>query len=119
IESSDQNIRNLELVSWRNPKGGGISRWSGLVEDDEDPALPPVLELDPDAANNRNYSTLRVRWKVTPETLEKGAAQYRVVLKTDMDEELTSQEVTHSGKKQQEARFTNDDFVDLANNALL
>jgi DNA phosphorothioation-dependent restriction protein DptH len=118
IESSDQVIRDLDLISWKNPKSGGVSKWSGLIEN-EDPALPPVLMLDPDASKNRNYSTSRVRWRVNPDTLEKGAAQYRVTVKTDMDEELTSQEITHSGKKQQEARFTNDDFDDLADNALL
>ena len=49
---------------------------------------PPVLILNPDADRSGDYSKLEVRWKGAPENLEKGAVEYRVVIATDMDEEL-------------------------------
>jgi len=36
-----------------------------------------------------------------------------------MDEELTSREVPHAGKKEQKCRFTNDDFSILSDDALI
>src|SRR5262249_19295636 len=101
-EGLSESIQDFELVRWRNPKGK-ILQWSGLQEDD-DPSLPPILILDPDADKNRNYSTLKIRWKVRPKELEKGAAQYHVVVKTDMDEELAARDLFHSGREEQECR---------------
>ena len=80
---------------------------------------PPVLILKPDADKTGDYSKLEVRWKARPENLEKGAVEYRVVIVTDMDEELASREVPHSGKKEEKCRFSNDDFSMLSEDALI
>ncbi len=110
-EPPAQSIRDIELASWRN-RNGTIARWSGLIEG-ADAEEPPALVLRPDADQSGRFSTLEVRWKTDPAELEKNAAEYRVALRTDM-EELAFQVVPHSARKGGEkCRFSNDHFSSL------
>jgi len=117
IEGAVQEIQAIELSSWRT-RTGKIAKWSGLIEEGEADA-PPVLVLEPDAEQTGRYSKLEVRWKTRPNNLEKDAVQYRVAVITDMEEELTFREVSHSAKREEKCRFTNDDFSELSEDALI
>jgi len=117
VEGAAQSIQGIELVSWRT-NTGRIAKWSGLI-DDPDSEGPPVLILKGDAEKTGDYSKLEVKWKVRPENLEKGAAEYRIAILTDMDEELASREVVHTGKKEEKCRFSDDDFSTLSDDALI
>jgi DNA phosphorothioation-dependent restriction protein DptH len=117
IEGAAEIIQSIELTSWRT-NTGRIARWSGLIDGPDD-GDPPVFVLDPDADKTGDYSKLEVRWKARPDNLAKGAVEYRVVIVTDMDEELVSREVSHTGKKEEKCRFTNDDFSMLNDDALI
>jgi hypothetical protein len=116
-EGATQFIQSIELSSWRT-NNGRIARWSGLVEEG-DSNEPPVLILKPGADRTGDYSKLEVKWKARPENLERGAVEYHVVIVTDMDEELASRHVTHSGKREEKCRFSNDDFSTLSEDALI
>jgi hypothetical protein len=116
-ESGAQSIQSIELLPWRT-NTDKIAKWSGLIEEGE-PSEPPVLILKPDADKTGDYSKLEVKWKARPENRQEGAVEYRVVIMTDMDEELASREVTHSGKREEKCRFSNDDFSLLGEDALL
>ena len=117
-EPPARSIRGIELVSWRN-KNGTVARWSGLA-DGGDAEDPPAFVLRPDAERSGRYSTLEVRWKTDPADLEKNAAEYRVIVLTDQDEELVACEIPHHARKTGEkCRFTNDDFSSLDEDAQL
>jgi len=115
VEEPD-NIKDFELIPWRT-QAKRIAGWSGLVE--VNPTNPPVLNLNPDADKNSKYAKLEIRWKSTPDNLTANSVEYRVVVKTDMDEELASQVVTHSGKREEKCRFTDNDFSMLNEDALI
>jgi len=117
LEGAAESIQSIELSSWRT-NTGKIAKWSGLVEEG-DPGEPPVLILKPDAEKTGDYDKLEVKWRARPENLKEGAAEYRVVIVTDMEEELASREVNHSGKKEERCRFSNDDFSMLSEDALI
>lgn len=117
IEGAAQTIRSIELSSWRT-RTGKVSKWSGLFEEGNTDE-PPVLILNPDADKTGDYSKLEVHWNAQPDNLEKGAIEYQVVIVTDMDEELTTRDVSHTGKKEEKCRFTNDDFSMLSEDALI
>jgi DNA phosphorothioation-dependent restriction protein DptH len=117
IEPPTIKIQDIELTSWRT-RTGQISKWSGLIEEG-DPESPPTFILRPDAQKMGQYSKLEIRWKTRPENLEKNAAQYKIAIVTDMEEEISSQEVSHSGKREQTCRFTDDDFSSLGDDALI
>lgn len=117
LERAAMTIRAIELVPWYDNRGK-LSKWSGLLEQ-EDEEAPPELVLDPDADKNGNYSKLEVRWRASPESLEKGSVTYRVTIITDMDEELAYRELAHSGKREEKCRFSNDDFGMLNDGALV
>lgn len=117
IEGAAQVISSIELISWRT-NTGKVAKWSGLVEEGEGDA-PPVLILQPDADKTGNYSKLEVKWKVQPENLKRDAVEYRVAIVTDMEEELASREIAHSGKREEMCRFSNDDFSTLSEDALI
>jgi DNA polymerase III delta prime subunit len=118
LEGATQILQSIELVSWRT-NTGGITKWCGLI-DGADVGDPPVLVLNADADNTGDYSKLEVRWRSRPETLAKGAVEYRVVIVTDMDEDLAPpREVPHAGKKEEKCRFTNDDFSMLSEDELI
>ncbi len=117
LQGPTQFISGIEMVPWR-VKSGKVAKWSGLInEGDQDD--PPVLIIDPDAENNSNYSKLEVHWKAVPTELEKGCAEYRIEIVTDMDEEIASGECVHSAKKDEKYRFTNDDFALDTEDALI
>ena len=116
LEGAAQAIQEIEIVPWRT-RTGSLAKWSGLV--DEAQNEPPVLILDPKADANGNYSRLEIRWKARPDNLEKNAVQYQVTILTEMNEELALREVSHSAKKEEKCRFSNDDFSLLSEDALL
>jgi DNA polymerase III delta prime subunit len=117
IEGATGSLQSIELLSWRT-NAGGIARWSGLVEEGETHD-PPVLILRSDAEKTGDYSRLEVKWKARPENLAKDTVEYRVAIVTEMDEELASREISHSEKKEQKCRFSNDDFATLSEDALI
>ena len=117
VESAAKTVQGIEWIPWRT-NAGKIARWSGLVDGDET-GVPPAFILNPDAQQSGDYSKLEVRWKARPDNLAKGAVEYHVVILTDMDEELASRAVSHSGKKEEKCRFTNDDFSMLNDDALV
>ena len=116
-EGSANEIQSIELVPWRTSTGK-VARWSGLKEG-VDPTEPPVLTLNSETRHARDYSQLEVRWKARPDNLEKAATEYRVEIRTAMNEELAAQEVSHSARGGEKCRFNNDDFSDLAEDALI
>lgn len=116
LEGSAQTVQGIELVPWQT-RQGKLAKWSGLT--DEGDEEPPALILDPKADANGNYSHLEIRWKTRPDNLERDAVQYQVSLITDMEEELASREVSHTAKREEKCRFTNDDFSLLSEDALL
>ena len=109
-------IQAIELVSWRN-RNGRVAKWSGLVEESEE--APPVLVLKPEAESSGDYSKLEVKWRVRPGGLDKNGADYRITVLTGMDEELVSREVSHSGRRDERYRFSNDDFSSLSEDSLV
>ncbi len=116
-----QHFRDDEPWAWGEVLfgSGTIARWSGLIEE-ADAEKPPALVLRPDADQSGRFSTLEVRWKTDPADLEKNAAEYRVTLRTGMEEELAVREVAHSARKGGEkCRFSNDDFSSLDETTLL
>ena len=115
MEGSTQAIQSIALSPWRNNKGQ-VAKWSGLVQEGDD-SDPPVFILNPEAEKTGDYSKLEVRWKARPENLEKGAVDYRIVITTDMEEELADQNVPHSAGKEKKCRFSNDDFSTLSEDA--
>ena len=115
IHPSDA-IQAVELTPWRN-RNGRIARWSGLVEPSD--AEAPELLLKPDPQSAKEYSNLEVRWKARPADLEKNAADYRVAVLTDQDEELAARDVRHAARQHEKCRFSNDDFSALGEDALL
>ncbi len=117
IEPAAQSIQHIELISWRN-RNGRIMKPSGLIEDGEADD-PPVLVLDPNADQNGNYSKLEIAWNSRPDNLEKDAVDYQISIVTDMDEELTSRTTSHTAKRSEKCRFTNDDFAMLNDDALI
>lgn len=117
IEGAAQFIQSIDLSSWQT-NTGRIAKWSGLDEEG-DSDEPPVLILKPDAGKTGDYSKLEVKWKPRPEHLEPGAVEYRVAIVTDMDEELASCEVTHTAKREEKCRFSNEDFSTLSEDALI
>ncbi len=116
-EGATHNIQSIDLLPWRT-RAGKVARWSGLREGD-DPNDPPVLTLNSETRQARDYSQLEVRWKARPDNLEKGAVEYRVEVRTEMNEELASRELPHSENSGEKCRFNNDDFSDLGENALI
>jgi len=117
VEGAAEVIQGVELSSWRT-NTGRIAKWSGLVEE-SDSDEPPILILNPDADKTGDYSKLEVRWKSRPEHLEKGSVEYRISILTEMDEEITSKEISHSGSREEKCRFSNDDFTAISEDALI
>lgn len=107
------DVRAIELIPWRNANGK-LAKWSGLVEEPgaDDRDQPPVLVLQPETEHSGDYSRLEVRWRARP-ILDKHAVDYRVVVLSDMDEEIAWREVRHSARREEKCRFSNDDFSAL------
>ena len=118
IESSRQ-IHAIELSSWRN-RNRKIAKWSGLVVEAEGTdADPPILILKPGAELSGDYSKLEVKWKARPANLKKNAVDYRVAIVTDMGDELAEREVSHSARREEKCRFSNDDFSSLDEDSIV
>ena len=115
IANQATTITRLELGSWRKPNGTVLA-WSGLKVVDQE---SPIFQLDFRANDNRKYSKLEVRWEVWPVTLGKGDVAYRVAIVSDMDEEIASREILHPGTSTVKARFSDDDFSLLPEDALI
>ena len=116
VEGPSAQIHGIELVSWRN-RNGRIATWSGLEDRGES---PPELILDPDAANTGRHARFEIRWRAQPANLDKGAAEYRISIVSDMNEELAVREVPHTARKGEERlQFSNDDFPSLSEDALI
>ena len=114
-EGPAQSIKEIVLTPWRN-RSGKVHHWSGLTDDD-DAEGPPVLNLGTD--QDRQRATLEVRWKADPGDIERSAVDYRVVIRTSLDEELAVQDVPHSARKGGEkCRFSRDDFASLPDDAV-
>jgi hypothetical protein len=118
VEGSANSIQKIELASWRT-RTDRIAKWSGLIEENEAPEEPPRFLLSLDADRTGDYQKLEVRWKSHPDNLEDDSVQYRVAVVTDMEEELASREVSHSARREQRCRFSNDDFSTLSEDALI
>ena len=114
-EGATHVIHALELVPWTTSQGK-LAKWSGMTQEHDE---PPLLTLDPNSATNGNYSHLEVRWRARPDNLVKDSVQYHISIVTDMDEPLVSRDVSHSAKNEEKFRFTNDDFSDLSEDALI
>ena len=117
LEGDTGSIQTIELSSWRTSTGK-IAKWSGLMEGDVFDA-PPELILDLEAEDKGDYSRLEVKWKARPTNLKKGAVEYRIVIVTDLDEELASGQVIHSARREEKFQFSNDDFVMLSEDVLI
>ena len=109
-------ILGIELVKWRG-KTGKLLKWSGLADRaGEVPQL--ILPRSDHIDHPGSRARTEVRWKARPGHLPKGAVDYRVeVLTTGTDTQLAGQELTHTGKAQQKAIFTHEDFTDLPDDA--
>jgi len=118
VEDAPEGVSKLEIVSWRGANGK-LLKWSGLVGSTSDESSVPVLVIDPNAEQNGNYPKLEVRWRAKPEGLKKGAAEYKVAILTDLDEELAARDVSHGGKKEEKHRFGGDDFAMLGDDVLV
>jgi DNA polymerase III delta prime subunit len=116
VESGAASIQGLELVPWRT-RTGRLAKWSGLVE--EASGEPPSLILQPDAERTGRYSKLEVRWKARPERLQERSIQYRVQVISAYEEELAFKEVWHRSRPEQKCIFSNDDFANLSEDALV
>ncbi len=110
-----RDLLSIDLDPWRGTKGK-ILKWSGLVDrGNEMPQL--VLPLSDDVGSV-STAKLEVRWKVRPGHLQAGAVEYRVeVLQAGSREPLAVEEITHARKPKQKAIFTDEDFLDLPDDA--
>ena len=116
VENSDQSIQGIRLIPWRT-SAGKIVKWSGLKEKDTE--MPPELIISHDPKQTGHYAKLEVRWESIPKSLEKNAAEYRIAVVTTMDEEISSQEASHSDKERQKCFFSDDDFLTLSEDTLV
>lgn len=106
---SSEQLVALRIMPWRGPTGR-LLKWSGLIEGEESDDKPRLI-LDR-SAPAKEQGRLEVRWTTEPGGLKRGAAEYRVVLRSGEDE-LATQTVTHAEKPAQQAAFVLDDFEDL------
>jgi len=122
LRSAARSILAIELTSWRK-RDGTVAKWSGLVEEADETSSregePPVLILARE--DEQPGGTLQVRWKADPADLAKGAATYRVSVRTDKNEEVAVQDnILHTARKAGEkCSFANDDFSSLSEDAVL
>lgn len=118
VEDTIENIQSIELVPWRNNRGR-VANWSGLVRKSENDDDPLEFILKPEARSPGEYSKLEIRWKVRPQHIEKGSVEYNVAVITEMDEEICSKTLLHTGRGEEKCYFTNDDFSMLNDDVLI
>lgn len=107
-ERAAEELLSVELAPWRT-KAGKILKRSGLTDrGDEVPALDP------------QDAKLDVRWKARPGHLARGSVQYRIAVITSGTEvEIASQPQMHSARSEEKCVFTQDDFLDLPEDAVV
>ena len=116
VRGPDRWPHAIKLTSWRN-RNGSIAKWSGLADEGEE---PPSLILDPNVDRSGRSSTLSVKWKAEPTSVEKNAVEYRVAVLTGMDEEIASKIVLHRANRGgEQCRFSDDDFSSLSEDSRL
>ena len=115
-EGAAEEILSVKLLPWRT-KAGRVVKWSGLTDRADE---VPALVVDPDAEETGRYAKLEVRWKARPEHLAMGSVEYRVaVITTGSGAEIASWEEVHSARAQEKHIFTQDDFPDLPEDAVV
>ena len=115
-EGAAEEILSLELLPWRT-KAGKVLKRSGLTDRGDQ---VPALIMDPDAEETGRYAKLDVRWKARPGHLAKGSVEYRVAVVTSSSrEELASRPEMHSARAEEKCIFTQDDFPDLPEDAVV
>ncbi len=113
---SPTKIRGIELKPWRN-KNGSLAKWSGLAPGSK-PESPPQLVLGLDRDQDDTRFALEVQWKVDPSRLPKGAAEYRVSIRSDQDEPIVEKLARHRALRSGEKlRFTREDFAEVSEGA--
>lgn len=115
-EGAVDEILSVELSPWRT-KAGRVIKWSGLTDRGDE---VPALILDPDAEAPGQYAKLEIRWKARPKHLAKGSVEYVIAVVTSSSEvEIASSQVTHSARREEKCIFTQDDFPDIPEDAVL
>jgi len=106
---ASEELRRLQLTSWRDAKGN-VLKWSGLTRPDgEDTA--PRLVLDR-TASTKDRAKLTVRWTTDPEVIVVGSVEYRVSVIAGEDV-LAERIVHHRDHRTQQVAIGVDDFEDL------
>lgn len=95
----------IEIVPWRQ-SSGKLLKWSGLKQHGDE-GLPQFVV---DRQNPKGR--LQVRWRIRPAHLPKGAATFEVRVLAG-EEELASHSVELSGRTEEKAIFTAEDFEEL------
>ncbi len=107
------SLKKIKIVPWQKTSKTKPFAWSGLKEGGE--GERPKFILNPTPVSSKDRTKLEVRWEIEPKDLKKGAVEYIVKIVADEDE-LAEKRILHSGKPQQKAAFTEEDFPeDLEN----
>jgi len=106
---ASEALRRIQLVPWRDTKGG-ILKWSGLTRPEGEDTTPR-LTLDRNAAA-KDRAQLTVRWTTDPEALSSGSVDYRVSVIAGEDI-LAERVVAHRDHRSQQVTITVDDFEEL------
>jgi DNA phosphorothioation-dependent restriction protein DptH len=103
----EQQIESIEIDPWKRKGSDKPYAWSGLRNSEL--GLEALINKDPQSPRER--SKIEVRWHGHPDSLAKGAVEYKVKLIYGQGEdELLEQTVMHSGPGVQRAVFTETDF---------
>lgn len=103
----DQRIECIEMDPWKRKGSDKLYAWSGLRNTEH--GLEALINKDPQSPRER--SKIEIRWHARPDSLAKGAVEYRVKLVYGQgDDELIEQAVMHTGPGVQRAVFTETDF---------
>ena len=115
-EGAAEEILSIELLPWRT-KAGKVLKRSGLTDRADE---VPALIVDPNAEETGQYAKLEVRWKARPGHLAKGSVEYRVAVVTSASEvEIAFRPEMHSARVEEKCIFTQDDFPDLPEDAVV
>jgi hypothetical protein len=103
----EQEIESIEVDAWKRKGADKPYAWSGLRNSEL--GLEALINKDPQSPRER--SKIEVRWHARPDSLSKGAVEYKVKLVYGQGEdEVVEQVVMHSGPGVQRAVFTETDF---------
>ncbi|WP_245312440.1 ATP-binding protein [Rhizobium sp. R693] len=106
---ASEELRRLQLTSWRDAKGN-VLKWSGLTRPDDEDTVPRLL-LDR-TASTKDRAKLTVRWTTDPEVIVAGGVDYRVSVIAGEDI-LAERVVHHRDHRTQQVAIGVDDFEDL------